>query len=170
MTSTQLVTTLNYTGVCLAYKEGHRVDWDDARILDIERNSRYRKYKESAHMTFSTNPISQSSSDISSIWIPSSVKWFLIHKEGLCGVTDSSCFSIRFQSLMLRVCSTDGTSDRYYMPSQFLPCFITLVIVHLVLLVMILAEILSPLLSQFHTCACFITNFYCRLSCYLPQN
>jgi hypothetical protein len=26
-----------------AYEEGHRVDWDDARILEIEINSVYRK-------------------------------------------------------------------------------------------------------------------------------
>jgi hypothetical protein len=42
-----------------AYEEGHRVDWDEARILEIESNSRYRKYKESAHMAWliqSANP------------------------------------------------------------------------------------------------------------------
>jgi hypothetical protein len=27
-----------------AYEEGHRVGWDEARILEIESNSRYRKY------------------------------------------------------------------------------------------------------------------------------
>jgi hypothetical protein len=27
-----------------AYKEGHRVTWDEARILEIESNSRHRKY------------------------------------------------------------------------------------------------------------------------------
>jgi hypothetical protein len=32
-----------------AYEEVHRVGWDDARILEIEINSRYRKYKELAH-------------------------------------------------------------------------------------------------------------------------
>jgi hypothetical protein len=53
-----------------AYEEGHRVDWDEARILDIESNSRYRKYKESAHMACLTHPISQPSLDISPIWIP----------------------------------------------------------------------------------------------------
>jgi hypothetical protein len=52
-----------------AYEEGHRVRWDDARILEIESNSRYRKYKKSAHMACSTNPISQQSLDISPIWI-----------------------------------------------------------------------------------------------------
>jgi hypothetical protein len=31
-----------------AYEEGHRVIWDEARKLEIESNSRYRKYKESA--------------------------------------------------------------------------------------------------------------------------
>ncbi|PNF24633.1 hypothetical protein B7P43_G00740 [Cryptotermes secundus] len=50
--------------------EGHRVSWDEARILEVESNSRYRKYKESAHMTCSSNPISQPSLDISPIWIP----------------------------------------------------------------------------------------------------
>jgi hypothetical protein len=53
-----------------AYEEGHRIGWDDARILDIESNSRYRKYKESAHMACVTNPISQPSVGISPIWIP----------------------------------------------------------------------------------------------------
>jgi hypothetical protein len=53
-----------------AYEEGHKVMWDDARVLEIERNSRYRKYKESAHMACSNNPISQPSLDISPIWIP----------------------------------------------------------------------------------------------------
>jgi hypothetical protein len=33
-----------------AYEEGHRVAWDEARILEIEINSRYRKYKDSAQM------------------------------------------------------------------------------------------------------------------------
>jgi hypothetical protein len=41
-----------------AYEEGHRVGCDEARILEIESNSMYRKYKESAHMACLTNPIS----------------------------------------------------------------------------------------------------------------
>jgi hypothetical protein len=44
--------------------------WDEARILEIESNSRYRKYKESTHMVCLTNPISQPNLDISPIWIP----------------------------------------------------------------------------------------------------
>jgi hypothetical protein len=40
-----------------AYENGYRVDWDDARILEIESNSRYRKYMESFHMTCLTNSI-----------------------------------------------------------------------------------------------------------------
>jgi hypothetical protein len=58
-----------------AYEEGHRVGWDKAIVLEIESNSRYRKYKESAHMACLTNPISQPSLDISPLWI------FLISKE-----------------------------------------------------------------------------------------
>jgi hypothetical protein len=52
-----------------AYEEDHRVDWDKARVLGIENNSRFRKYKESAHMACSTNLISQPSLDILPIWI-----------------------------------------------------------------------------------------------------
>jgi hypothetical protein len=52
-----------------AFKEGHKVSWDKGRILDIESHSRYRKYKEAAHMACSINPISQSSLNISPICI-----------------------------------------------------------------------------------------------------
>jgi predicted GIY-YIG superfamily endonuclease len=52
------------------YEEDHRAGWDDDRILEIQSNSRYRKYKESAHMACLTNPISQPSLDISPTWIP----------------------------------------------------------------------------------------------------
>jgi hypothetical protein len=31
-----------------AYEEGHEVGWAEARILEVENNSRHRKYKESA--------------------------------------------------------------------------------------------------------------------------
>jgi hypothetical protein len=31
-----------------AYEEGHKVGWTDARVLDIESHSKYRKYKEAA--------------------------------------------------------------------------------------------------------------------------
>jgi predicted GIY-YIG superfamily endonuclease len=43
-----------------AYEEGQRVDWDEATILEIERNSRYRKYMASANIACLTNPISHS--------------------------------------------------------------------------------------------------------------
>jgi hypothetical protein len=49
--------------------ESHKVGWDEARVLEIESNSRYIKYKESAHMARLTNPISQPCLDISSLWI-----------------------------------------------------------------------------------------------------
>jgi hypothetical protein len=52
-----------------ALEESHRVGWNGAMILETESNT-YRKYKESAHMACSTNPISQPSWDISPIWIP----------------------------------------------------------------------------------------------------
>jgi hypothetical protein len=53
-----------------ANEDGHTVGWDEARIAEIESNSRYRKYKELAHIACSTDPISQPSINISPIWIP----------------------------------------------------------------------------------------------------
>jgi hypothetical protein len=53
-----------------ACEEDHRLITDEARILENESNSRYRKYKESAHMVCLTNPISQSSLYISPTCIP----------------------------------------------------------------------------------------------------
>jgi hypothetical protein len=50
-----------------AYEEGDRVFWEEARILESESNSRYRKYKESANVACLTNPISQPSVDVSPI-------------------------------------------------------------------------------------------------------
>jgi hypothetical protein len=44
-----------------AYEEGHRVGWDDAKILELESNSMYRKYKELTHVACLTNPLSQPS-------------------------------------------------------------------------------------------------------------
>jgi TorA maturation chaperone TorD len=53
-----------------AYEEGHKVGWVKARISDIESHSKYRKYKEVAHMACSISQISQHSLNISPIWIP----------------------------------------------------------------------------------------------------
>jgi hypothetical protein len=53
-----------------AYEENHKVDWDRARILVFERNSGLRKYKDSAHMAYVGNSISQPSLDFSPIRIP----------------------------------------------------------------------------------------------------
>jgi hypothetical protein len=53
-----------------AYREGHRVIWDEARILETESNSRHRKCKESAHTVCLKTPASQALLDISPIWVP----------------------------------------------------------------------------------------------------
>jgi hypothetical protein len=58
------------------------VSWDEAKILAIEGTSRYRKYKESAYMACVNNPISQSSLQISPVWIP------LIRKEVTTPIED----------------------------------------------------------------------------------
>jgi predicted GIY-YIG superfamily endonuclease len=53
-----------------AYEEGHRICWKEAKVLQIEPNATYRKYKESAHISLAAQPISQPSLDISPIWTP----------------------------------------------------------------------------------------------------
>jgi predicted GIY-YIG superfamily endonuclease len=53
-----------------AYEEGITVWLDDARILEVESNSRFIKYKESAHIACLTITINQPNFDISPIWIP----------------------------------------------------------------------------------------------------
>jgi hypothetical protein len=50
-----------------AYKESHKVGWDESRVLDIESHSKYSKYKEAAHMACSIDPITQPSLDIAPI-------------------------------------------------------------------------------------------------------
>jgi hypothetical protein len=40
-----------------AYQGGHTVCWNEARVLQIEPNIIYIKYKESAHMSLLVNPI-----------------------------------------------------------------------------------------------------------------
>jgi hypothetical protein len=53
-----------------AYKEGHRVVWDEARISVIESNSSNRKYKESAHMSCLTTQMCEPGVGISPILAP----------------------------------------------------------------------------------------------------
>jgi hypothetical protein len=53
-----------------AYGEGHKICWNEAKGLQIEPNTTYRKYKESAHMSLLDHPMSQPSLDISHIWTP----------------------------------------------------------------------------------------------------
>jgi hypothetical protein len=45
----------------LAYEDGNMFDWTHASFLQCEPNATYRKYKETAHMPCSNNPIRQSS-------------------------------------------------------------------------------------------------------------
>ena len=42
----------------LAYEDGNMFDWTQASFLHCEPNAPYRKYKETAHMPCSNNPIS----------------------------------------------------------------------------------------------------------------
>jgi hypothetical protein len=57
------------------FEEGHQVCWDEAKILHVEHNSRYRKYKESVPMECLESTVSQPNLDFSFVWI------LLISKE-----------------------------------------------------------------------------------------
>jgi hypothetical protein len=50
-----------------AYEEGHQICLNEAKVVQIERNTTYR---ESAHMSLIDHPINQPSLDISPIWTP----------------------------------------------------------------------------------------------------
>jgi hypothetical protein len=53
-----------------AYGEGHRIKWDEAKAVQKEPNTIYRKYKESVHMAYLENTISQPSLEMSPFWLP----------------------------------------------------------------------------------------------------
>jgi hypothetical protein len=53
-----------------AFEEGYKTEWLQAGILHFKPNHTYRKYKETAHMFHSDNPISQPSLEISPAWFP----------------------------------------------------------------------------------------------------
>jgi hypothetical protein len=52
------------------YEESYKIYWKEARVLQIEPSTTYRKYNESTCMSLVDHPISQVSFDISLIWIP----------------------------------------------------------------------------------------------------
>jgi hypothetical protein len=53
-----------------ASEECHRICWKEGKALQIELNTTYRKYKESAYTPLVDHPISQSRLDISPIRTP----------------------------------------------------------------------------------------------------
>lgn len=52
-----------------AYKDGHQICWQGAKVLQTELNNICKKYKKSAHTAFVANVITQSSLHISPIQI-----------------------------------------------------------------------------------------------------
>jgi hypothetical protein len=145
------------------------IGWDDARILEIESNSRYRKYRESAHLACLTIPISQPSLNILLPGSTSSAMRLLTHREDLYGVTDSSWSCIRFQSRVFMFYSTDGSSGKYYTSSYFF-YFFALTPMHLVLLARFVAQISTSFSILVPRMCVLYHNSYCIFSCYLPLN
>jgi hypothetical protein len=67
----------------------------DDRILEIERSSRYKKYKERAHVVGVKSKISQLSLEISRVLIPCVNNEVRNLGEGLCDVRGSPWLSFR---------------------------------------------------------------------------
>jgi hypothetical protein len=61
-----------------------KICWKEAKVLQIEPNTTYRKYKESAHVSLVADPISQPSLDIPPIWTP--INEAEVRKLQLCPV------------------------------------------------------------------------------------
>jgi hypothetical protein len=51
-----------------AYEEGHKICCKEEKVLQIELNTAYSKYKERAHISLIAHPISQPSKGMSPIW------------------------------------------------------------------------------------------------------
>jgi hypothetical protein len=58
-----------YIHTYIHMRKAKKICWNEANVLQIEPNTTYRKYKESAHMPPLYHPIGQPSSDISPIWV-----------------------------------------------------------------------------------------------------
>jgi hypothetical protein len=77
-----------------AYEEGHRICWNEARVLQIEPNITYRKYTESAHRFLLEHPI------INPVWIslpsglPSSQQKSRDYNTVKCSWSGNSLFSL----------------------------------------------------------------------------
>jgi hypothetical protein len=111
-----------------AYEEGHKICWKEAKVLQIEPNATYRKYKESAHMSVVYHSISQLSLDFSPISnpvttsqktiIPSSVDylWRLLcwyHTENFL-FSDGSCSdsTLMLTTISVKRCMARGARPR----------------------------------------------------------
>jgi hypothetical protein len=50
-------------------EEGHKICWNEAKILQVDSNTTYSKYKEPTDIALLDHSVSQPSLDISPIWI-----------------------------------------------------------------------------------------------------
>lgn len=58
-----------------SFEKNHCIVWKEAKILEVEINSVYRKYKEATYLSCLQNPINKPSTEMSPIW------YTLISKE-----------------------------------------------------------------------------------------
>jgi hypothetical protein len=74
------------------YEEGHRVGWDEARNLQIESNTKHRKYNELAHMAFLTNQSANPVWTLLPSGSPVSAMRLATHKDQYDVTDPSRCF------------------------------------------------------------------------------
>jgi hypothetical protein len=75
------------------YEELHKLCWNEAKVLQIEPNTTYRKYKESAHMSLLDHLISQPSLDTSGPPLSQKSRNYKSVKCRLIGKNYFSCVS-----------------------------------------------------------------------------
>jgi hypothetical protein len=53
-----------------AYEGDYKICWQEAKVLQTEPNTTYRKCKQAANMVLADHPVSRTSMDIYPIWTP----------------------------------------------------------------------------------------------------
>jgi hypothetical protein len=102
-----------------AYGESHKICWNEAKVLQIEPNTPYRKYKESTHVSLVDHLISQHSLDISPILTPAITAELKNYQSVQCRLSGEICVSCVGTIRRIRV-----SSDGFYLDSSLVQCLI----------------------------------------------
>jgi hypothetical protein len=93
--------------------------WSEVKVLQIEPNNTYRKYKESAHMSLLDHLISQASLDTSPIWTPVITAEVKNYNSVKCRLSGNICFLV-----LVPLGVSLLSSDDFYCDSSLVQGFI----------------------------------------------